>query len=136
MAHRRSEWLRVWAPLVVYLALIFVLSSVRLSRLPPLGEFGLGDKVLHALEYAVLCVLVFRALRTFRWPWLYRWSPLAALVLASLYGASDEWHQGLVGRDADMADWLADTVGAAVAAVGLMVYAELHSDVPTEDASR
>jgi VanZ family protein len=39
---------------------------------------------------------------------------LAALAI-SLFGAADEWHQQFVpGRSADRADWLADTVGAAL----------------------
>ncbi len=40
---------------------------------------------------------------------------LAAIALASLYGASDEFHQLFVpGRMCDPADWLTDTCGAAL----------------------
>ena len=40
-----------------------------------------------------------------------------AVALASLYGATDEFHQSLVpGRDADVVDWVADTLGAAIGA--------------------
>jgi VanZ family protein len=43
-----------------------------------------------------------------------------AVLLASLYGVSDEAHQAFVpGRSADAVDWLADTVGA-LAAVTLL----------------
>lgn len=42
---------------------------------------------------------------------------LAAVVIASLYGASDELHQLFVpGRLCDPADWLTDTCGAALGA--------------------
>jgi VanZ family protein len=42
---------------------------------------------------------------------------LLALSLASLYGATDEFHQSFVpGRSADVLDWLADTLGAALGA--------------------
>lgn len=38
------------------------------------------------------------------------------MLLASLYGAVDELHQATVpGRSADVADWVADTLGAAFA---------------------
>jgi VanZ family protein len=36
-------------------------------------------------------------------------------VVTSAYGASDEWHQlYTVGRNADLHDWMADTLGAAM----------------------
>jgi VanZ family protein len=41
-----------------------------------------------------------------------------ALVLVSAYGMSDEWHQSFTpGRSVELADWLADTSGAAMAIV-------------------
>ena len=41
---------------------------------------------------------------------------IVSLSFCSLYGASDEWHQSFVpGRDADILDWLADTLGASIA---------------------
>ncbi len=44
-----------------------------------------------------------------------------AVLLASLYGVSDEVHQAYVpGRSADLFDWVADTVGAGVG-VGVTV---------------
>ena len=136
MTHRRLRLLRAWAPMVAYLGLIFVVSHVPIARIPVVKSLKLSDKILHALEYALLCVLAFRALRTVRRPWLFRWAALAALVFSSLFGLSDEWHQGLVGRDADVADWLADTVGAALAAVVLMVHAERHPEMPADDLPR
>jgi VanZ family protein len=40
-------------------------------------------------------------------------------LVVSAFGASDEWHQSFVpGRFTDFWDWLADTLGAAIA-VGL-----------------
>ena len=56
---------------------------------------------------------------------------MVALVIASGYGVLDEWHQSFVGRDCDPADWLADTIGAALMAAALMVYVEIH-DHPAE----
>jgi VanZ family protein len=47
----------------------------------------------------------------------YGWRQIGPSVLiASLYGASDELHQYFVpGRSAEVADWVADTLGALVA---------------------
>ena len=74
-------------------------------------------KCAHLAEYAVLALLVWRALRKEsareNTPW--RWSK-AALVLAlvALYAASDEFHQAFVpSREASVWDVLLDTSGAA-----------------------
>ncbi|MDQ3397410.1 MAG: VanZ family protein [Deinococcota bacterium] len=68
------------------------------------------DKIVHAGVFSVLAGLIFMA--TGR-PWL-------TVLLASFYGLTDELHQSMVpGRHADVWDWLADTVGAALA-VGLL----------------
>lgn len=68
----------------------------------------------HFLEYAVLAVLLWMAAR--RTPLLAAYAGLAALLIAVLYAASDEWHQGFVpGRVPDVRDWLADAAGALVA---------------------
>jgi len=48
------------------------------------------------------------------------------LLLCSLYGASDEWHQYYIaGRTVDFADWLADTAGAAGAV--LLIFNKTHA---------
>jgi len=68
------------------------------------------DKLYHAGNFGVLAALLYLA--TGR-AWL-------AVLLASLYGVSDEVHQAFVpGRSADAADWLADTAGALVAVLFL-----------------
>ena len=125
-AWRRRLW--IWGPPVLYMAVIFVVSSIRVVRVPLLRRVAHGDKFLHALEYALLCVLLFRALRLTHRPWLYRFSPLAAFVLSSLYGATDELHQGLVGRTMSFGDWLADSAGALAVALVLMVTMKIRPD--------
>ncbi|MBE0435524.1 MAG: VanZ family protein, partial [Methylomicrobium sp.] len=46
-------------------------------------------------------------------PWLLA---VVSLIFCSLYGISDEWHQSFVdGRSSDVYDWIADTIGAAIA---------------------
>lgn len=72
----------------------------------------------HFSEYVVLGVLLCVALRQ-TWPGTrLALVAVAAIVLASLYGASDEFHQLFVpGRLCDPADWLTDTLGATLGAL-------------------
>ncbi len=53
-----------WAPVVVYAALVFYLSSLSHPEdlAPPLFEL-LSDTVLHAVEYGILGGLCYRAFR-------------------------------------------------------------------------
>jgi VanZ family protein len=103
-----SAALRLWAPVVLWAALIFALSSV-----PDLGT-GLGTwdlalrKVAHAGEYAVLAALLLRALG----------KELPALALGIAYAVSDEVHQHFVsGRVGAPLDVLIDSVGVAIGVV-------------------
>ena len=95
-------------PVVAYMAVIFYLSS-QSDPLPELTA-AVWDKALHFVEFAGLAVLLGRA-------FLGEGTPLgraflAAVVVASLYAASDELHQIWVqGRRADLRDWLAGSIG-------------------------
>lgn len=114
-------FLRYWGPVCGYAGLIFYLSSLPHpeEKLPTLVTF-FSDKVLHAVEYAVLGALCYRAVRGSGNDWWRRPAIPAAILLASLYGASDEVHQAFVPfRDSSWLDWLADTIGAALG-VGIM----------------
>jgi len=83
------------------------------------------DKLGHFALYGVLATAIIRHPALLRWPWPgLPPSPLGlgrtgwwALILASAYGLGDEFRQSLTGgiRQYDLADWVADTVGAAVA---------------------
>ncbi len=99
------ERISAWAPVVLWAALIFTLSSI-----PDLGT-GLGTwdlvlrKLAHVGEFAVLGALLMRAVR--REP--------AAMLLGSLYAATDEVHQSFVaGRHGSPLDWAIDTVGVVL----------------------
>ena len=96
------------------MALIFVLSSM--SRLPP-GSAGVDDGVAHALEYGVLAALLLRGLAGARWQGVTGGAAWLAVLLAVLYGVTDEVHQAFVPeRTTQVADLIADAVGAMVAA--------------------
>lgn len=107
--------LKAWGPAILYAALIFALSS--LSRPEEIFPRLLlsYDKLVHLGEYAVLGAVLARALGGGgRGPGL---AFAAALLLGSLYGASDELHQSFVpGRSSEVLDWVADTAGVALGA--------------------
>ena len=95
--------------LVVYWLLLFCGTHIRIPKgmLP-----GQSDKLIHFASYAVLGMLLM-SLRATRgiYPW---YSVFARWFVLSGYGAFDELTQLLVNRNADVVDWLADNVGAAV----------------------
>jgi VanZ family protein len=107
--------LTTWAPPLVLMAVIFVLSA-QPDLSSGLGLIDLiGRKIIHAVEYGVLCGLWWRALRTVTSPTT---AILGALAIAVGYAASDEFHQSFVtGRNGTPVDVLIDTVGASIAAL-------------------
>jgi VanZ family protein len=114
-----------WAPAVLWAALIFTLSSIAGLPAPP---GGLTDKHAHLITYAVLCACLVWGL-TDRAPARTTGRiAAAAVVLATLYGASDEWHQSFVpGRETSVLDLAADTAGAVLAAVALRAWAIIRA---------
>jgi VanZ family protein len=99
------------------MAAIFAGSS--LSKLPPIPG-GFSDKVAHFTEYALFGLVLARAVAGPRWLSLPASLALLTVFVAMLYGVSDEIHQRFVpGRDFDPRDMVADTLGAAAAAVAL-----------------
>jgi VanZ family protein len=95
------------------MGIIYYLSSQ--SDPVPQVTSVVWDKLLHFVEYGGLATLFARALlgEGLAVPATI----VAAVVLTSAYGASDEIHQSTVPqRQADVRDWLVDGVGASVGA--------------------
>ncbi|MDH4082305.1 MAG: VanZ family protein [Nitrospira sp.] len=110
--------LRLWGPVCAYAVLIFYMSSQsHPEESLPSFVFNLSDKVLHAAEYALLGALCYRALRgSSNDVWRQQAIPVA-ILLASVYGISDEVHQSFVPfRDSSWLDWVADTIGSMLGA--------------------
>ena len=110
----RSRALTVWLPVLVWAAVIFTFSSV-----PSLSS-GLGtwDTVLrkgaHITEYAILGLLLYRALER----------EALALAAGIAYAATDELHQHFVsGRHASPVDVAIDAVGVSL---GMLVWLRLR----------
>jgi VanZ family protein len=108
-----------WLPVALYAGVIFYFSAQSHpdDGLPSFLFEEISDKVLHAVEYAGLAGLCYRA---FRWSVRGQAASRAlifAIVAASLYGITDEVHQFFVPfRESGWQDWLADTIGAAIGA--------------------
>ena len=99
------------------MAVIFVYSSIpNLTSTP----FDVSDHTGHFIGYGLLGALMLRALSRAEWPRVTMGTVFLAWLLSSVYGVTDEWHQGFVpGRTPTIDDWVADTLGAGVAvAVG------------------
>ena len=108
--------------LLFYCLLIYWLSDQ--STLPAPMWFDYQDKLYHAVAYSIMGLLAWRSFKH-----LVR-SPIIRAVLSiafcSLYGLSDEWHQSfVVGRESDIADWVADTIGAVLAISSCINYASV-----------
>lgn len=114
------QMLWYWMPVALYAGAIFFLSaqSHPEEQVPSFLLKEVSDKVLHAVEYAVLGGLCYRA---FRWGLNGQVAARAliiAIVAASLYGVTDEVHQLFVPfRESSWQDWLADTIGAVIGAL-------------------
>jgi VanZ family protein len=111
----RLNKLSLWAPVVGQMALIFGISG--LSNPAPLMPNGLSDKAGHFIGYALLSVLLMRALSGGRSAGITWRTALLAILFATLYGASDEIHQSFVpGRTPDVHDLMADALGGCAGA--------------------
>lgn len=104
---RRAFWAFVVA------GVIFLASSRSYIAAPHSPfDFLRVDKIGHFAVYGLLATLLCRLGRGWR-------AAFWAIVATSAYGLSDEWHQSFVpGRGVEVSDWVADTLGAALA-VGL-----------------
>lgn len=141
---------KYWLPVLVCSALIFggstdLLSTGRTSRFirpivlwfkPDLSEETVGEivtlvrKVGHLTEYAILAVLVWRALRkpvrNDPRPWSWRAGGLA-IAIAGIYAITDEWHQSFVSsRFASGTDVLIDVIGSTFGILFVWVVVKLR----------
>ncbi len=113
-----SRRFSLWAPVVFWALVIFALSSV------PALSTGLGvwDTILrkgaHMTEYALLAVLLFRALGR----------ELPAFLIGLAYAASDEIHQHFVrGRHASPLDVAIDAAGLLLGLLALRLWTPSRS---------
>ena len=105
---------RLWLPVLLYMAAMFFVSGMSSPPMPS----DVPDVSLHSLAYFGLALLLIRALAGGKWSGVTISALVLACVIATAYGATDEWHQSFVpNRHADIRDLAADAIGACAAAI-------------------
>lgn len=113
----KRTWGWIYGPTLVYMLVIFILSSIPSLAPPDLG-LNWEDKIAHIIEYSIFGILLARS-------GLLRWTPSGKLffilfMIGSFYAISDEIHQFFVpNRVASPWDALADIIGTLF---GLTIY--------------
>ena len=107
------------------MAMLFGLSSLSTLPTPP-ADLSFYD--VHIAAYAGLGAVTARAtgkgLRDVSWR-----AVLGAIVIASLYGVSDEYHQMFVpGRSFDVLDMVADTIGSVIGASAVGAWSIIRNE--------
>ena len=113
---RNSRNIIRWGLAILYAAGIFGVSSIPGDDLP---QLKIGDKLVHALVFGSLAVLICRALKSQKPTWSHRSVVVMSVLATVAYGCFDEAHQSFVSeRRAELADVVADGVGALLAGWG------------------
>jgi VanZ family protein len=106
-----------WGPVAAWLIVIFMGSSI--GTLPSVDR-GTLDQLMHWVghlsEYAILALLLLRALKNGQ---AFGWREIVlTLIVAAVYGLSDEWHQTFVkGRNGELWTVGLDMAGALIGVV-------------------
>ncbi len=125
----KPRWLRFasWFAVAAWALGIFILSSMSGSRIEEMNVLNVWDKAAHFAAFAVGAVLLALALR---WNSAWSWPRIVcfSVVVISLYGASDEWHQLYTPHRSggDLGDWTADTLGAIAGAAAASFFHARH----------
>jgi len=135
-----SKFLTYWLPLVIWLIMIFIgstdlMSAEHTSRIigPILRWLDPGmsptrieqvqfviRKTAHVSEYAILSLLIFRALVKTTRRARFTGAVLITLLVSGAFAASDEFHQSFVAsRTSSVRDVLIDVTGAIL---GMTIY--------------
>ena len=140
-----KNFLKHWLPVLIWLGVIFLgstdmLSAEHTSRfLVPflrwidpqisfatLNAIQLGIRKLgHLTEYAILAMLLWRALRSgTRWQIKMSILFLVAALASAIFAASDEFHQSFVpSRTASPNDVMIDICGALIGLLSCLMFA-------------
>lgn len=109
-----------WFLVAAYAIIIFIISSLSNPSPFPLPDIFMADKLIHFIEYAILGFLLFAALYE---GMEVKKAAFFSVVMAIIYGATDEFHQYfVVDRNSDLFDLLADSLGGvAGTATGVLL---------------
>lgn len=117
-----------WLPLAAWVALIFGLSSIPGLSTEDVDLPRWFDKVVHAVEYAVLAVLIYRGFG-YGQAVPRRTTVLIAAATGAGLAALDELYQGTVpGRYSSVMDFAADMVGVLAGTLLAVVRQRIRSE--------
>jgi VanZ family protein len=98
---------KYWCITIIYMAIIFGLSSIPGDDTPPMFPFA--DKIAHVIEYMILGILLKNALNK------YQYKYILAICIGSVYGITNEIHQLYVpGRECDIMDMVCNIIGCII----------------------
>ena len=104
-----------YLPAILYMVLIFWLSSIPNLKFSDTDAEFFRRKIIHVIEYGILWVLLYRAFAGETWIKNFsknRSSVVLAMILAIVYSISDEVHQSFVPtRNGKIADCIFDSLG-------------------------
>jgi hypothetical protein len=114
------KFVKYWLPPILWAMAIFTVSSFTVGSS---SDFYWKDfvvkKTAHIIEYGILATLIYRALVNSNVS--NKKAMLYSVILAFLYGATDEFHQSFTpGRGPKFTDVLIDTFGASLFIFGII----------------
>lgn len=122
MASNVERALMAWVPAVVYVGLIFAVSSIPGSVFCDM-PFRIFDKAAHMVEFTGLGLFLMIAFRGSLSESLRPHALLFALGVGFLVGVFDEMYQLVVpGRSVEFLDWVADVVGVTIGSTTAMIH--------------
>ncbi|MDZ7860238.1 MAG: VanZ family protein [Candidatus Krumholzibacteriota bacterium] len=112
--------LKCWFPLLIWILLIFGLSSIQDVSTEGIHLPDGSDKVIHYFEYSILALLFYRGLIYERWDINNTLYGFIVILGSGSIALMDEFYQSFVpGRDASFFDLIADISGIIT---GTVVY--------------
>lgn len=154
MSLRTTSRLGAWLPVLFWALLIYesstssfgspqtsrfiipllhwLLPTAAPTTLDLLHEFA--RKSVHVVNYFILGLLLFRALRAPHRGWALRWA-LWAVLIAAGYACSDEFHQSFeAGRGPSAMDALLDTTGASTGQILIWAFLRTRERLTPADS--
>lgn len=102
----------IW-PVILAVCIFFVSGQTHLAT--PEFKWFSNDKLKHFLVFGLLATSILRIPSIKERGWS---GAVFAALIVSIYGGLDELHQSTTpGRQVEIADWVADSLGAATASV-------------------
>lgn len=85
------------------------------------------DKLMHIILYAGFGFLLYYTIKNSSNSIVYNYALLFAIIIGTVYGISDEFHQSFVpGRTASIRDLAADIIGLAIAQLIIFIKDKLY----------